>query len=56
VLPRAHMNDGVARILHKLNYIVGANRAAVLHTVQQLGIVDEDGELGAGSVLPTELL
>jgi hypothetical protein len=56
VLPRAHMKERVARMLHKLNDMVGTEGAAVLHTVQQLRVVDEDGELGASPVLPAKLL
>jgi hypothetical protein len=56
VLPRAHMEEGVARMLHKLNDMVGTEVAAVLHAVQQLGVVDEDGELGASPILPAKLL
>jgi hypothetical protein len=56
VLPRAHMDEGVARVLHKLNDMVGTEGAAVLHTVQQLRVVDEDGELGTRPVLPAKLL
>ncbi len=56
VLPRAHMEEGVARMLHKLNDMVGTEGAAVLHAVQQLRVVDEDGELGPSPVLPPKLL
>ncbi len=56
MLPRTHMKEGVARMLHKLNDMVGTEVAAVLHTVQQLRVVDEDGELGARPVLPAKLL
>ncbi len=56
MLPRAHMEEGVARMLHKLNDMVGTEGAAVLHAVQQLRVVDEDGELGASPVLPAKLL
>jgi hypothetical protein len=50
------MEEGVARMLHKLNDMVGTEGAAVLYTVQQLRVVDEDGELGASPVLPAKLL
>jgi hypothetical protein len=56
VLPRAHMKKWVARMLHELNDMVGTEGAAVLHTVQQLRVVDEDGELGASPVLPAKFL
>ena len=53
MLVRAHVDEGIARSLHKLDDIVGPDGAAVLNTVEQLGIVDEDGELGAAKLLGT---
>ncbi len=49
------MQDGVARILYKLDYILGLDGATVLHSVEELGIEDEDGELGAGPILSAKL-
>ena len=49
------MEEGVARIPYELYHIVRTDGAAVLHAVQQLGIMDEDGKVVAGPVLAAKL-